>query len=112
MVIVFSLYYTNCMAVAIITCGRPRVMADIDFDNALKRTFIDDFQSGCDTFHYREMMALSRTLGVTPVTVANWKYRIYFPRFDIAADVLDWVQRGKPIKLVPPSQSGVGRYMP
>jgi hypothetical protein len=100
------------MVVATRASGRPRVMADIDFDNPLKRQFVDDFQSACSTFQYRELMALSRSLGVTRLTVERWKYKIYFPRWDMAADVLDWVQRGKPIKLVPASQSGVGRHMP
>jgi hypothetical protein len=84
--------------------GRPRVVADINFDNDSKRQLINDFQLACSTFHYREIMALSRTLGVTPTTIANWKYKICFPRWDTVADVMDWVHRGKPIKLVPPAQ--------
>jgi len=92
------------MVVATVGAGRPRAVADINFDNNEKVAFIERFQSVCSTFHYHEEMALSRALGITDRAVRSWKYKEYFPRWDTAVDVLDWVDRGKPIRLVPPSQ--------
>jgi len=93
------------MAVAIAKAGRPHAVAEINFQTDSEITLRDGFYEACSTLKYREIMALSRALGVTPVTVSNWKYKTYFPSWYVALQVIDWVQRGKPIKVIPPWQS-------
>ena len=96
------------MAVATVGPGRPYSVAEIPFRNARKVALLDEFYRICATFHYPEQMALSRALGVNDRTVRRWRYRESFPRWDIAIDVIEWVNQGKPVKKVSPSQSGVG----
>jgi hypothetical protein len=80
--------------------GRPYYVARVPFSNDRKLAFMDEFYNITRTFHYREIMALSRALNVTPVTVQNWKYKTTFPKWDIAYDVIDWYRNGKPMDLV------------
>jgi hypothetical protein len=93
------------MAVATVGAGRPYSVAEIPFQNARKVALLDEFYRICATFHYPEQMALSRALGVTDRTVRRWRYRESFPRWDIAIDVIEWVNQGKPIRKEHPSQS-------
>lgn len=65
---------------------------------------LDEFYSVCATFHYRETMAVSNALGVTPRTVRNWKYHKTLPDYEIVCAVIDWVNQGKPVRNVPQSQ--------
>ena len=80
--------------------GRPYFVADIPFDNHKRLRLLDQFYKATAQFRYRDIMALSRAFSVHPGTVENWKYRLTFPRWDIALDVIDWVKRGKPMDLV------------
>lgn len=99
-VIVFTIYYTYTMAIGIERRGRPYYVADIPFDNDPKMRLLNDFYKVTAKFHYREIMALSWCLHVNPSTVEKWKYRLTFPRWDIAVDVIAWAKRGKPMNLV------------
>lgn len=95
----------NTMAVTCARPGRPRLVADIDFSEDTDLAFWDVFYSICANFHYAEVMALSRALGLTDRTIRNWKYRITFPREGVAKQVIDWSDRGKPMKKVLPPQT-------
>lgn len=88
------------MAIGIEARGRPYYAADIPFKNERRVAFLHEFYKVTATLNYREIMALSRTLRVHPSTVQNWKYRVTFPKWDIAVDVIAWVKRGKPMYLV------------
>lgn len=88
------------MALGIKTRGRPYYEADIPFQNETKVQFLSQFYKVTAKFHYRDIMALSRKLGVHPSTVERWKYQVTFPRWDIAIDVIEWAKRGKPMNLV------------
>jgi len=95
------------MALATVGRGRPCAVAEIPFSNDRKVRLLEEFYGICSTFHYPEIMAVSRGLRVTPNTVERWKYRLSFPRWDIAVDVIEWVRQGKPVRMVSPSQSPV-----
>lgn len=90
------------MAVIYSKAGRPCFVADIDFSNDRELALRDAFHEACSKFCYRDIMALSRAMRVTPNTVETWKYGIYFPRRDVAQQVIDWVNAGKPMKQVRP----------
>lgn len=88
------------MAVATVGAGRPCAVAVMPFQNDRKVGLLDEFYGICAGFHYREIMAVSRALRVTPRAVESWKYREKFPRWDIAIDIIEWVNQGKPIIMV------------
>ena len=94
------IYYNYCMALGAAKCGRPYAVAEIPFQNERKVGLLEEFYGVCSTFHYLEIMAVSRALGVQPCTVERWKYKTTFPRWDIAVDVIEWVKCGKPIRRV------------
>lgn len=73
------------------------MVALIPFNNPRKTALLDEFYDVCAGFRYKEIMAVSRGLGVHQNTVERWKYRGTFPRWDIAVDVIEWVARGKPV---------------
>jgi len=85
--------------------GRPCPVAVIPFQNERKVGLLEEFYGVCADFHYREIMAVSRALRVTPRAVESWKYREKFPRWDIAVDVIEWANQGKPVVMVSPSQT-------
>lgn len=82
--------------------GRPRFVATLPFmaDSELK--FRDKFYGICATFKYREVMALSRALGICPRTIETWKYKERMPNFYTAMQVIEWNDRGRPMEQVPP----------
>jgi hypothetical protein len=80
--------------------GRTYFVAKINFENDRKLELLDEFYRVCSTFHYREVMALSRALGISDRTIRAWKYKETFPRWDIAVEVIDWVKRGKPMEKI------------
>jgi hypothetical protein len=98
------------MVMAIAKAGRPHAVAEIDYDTDKAVALRAEFYAACSSLNYREIMALSRALGVTPVTVSNWKYKIYFPNYNTAHQVIDWVRRGKPMRLEAPWQSAVDMF--
>lgn len=85
--------------------GRPYPVALIPFQNSRKVALLAEFYDTCATFHYPEMMALSRALRISDRTIRRWKYQESFPRWDIAVDVIEWVRRGKPIIMQSPSET-------
>lgn len=93
------------MRVATVGAGRPCAVAVIPFQNDRKVGLLEEFYAACSTFRYHDQMALSRALHVTDRAVRSWRYREKFPRWDIAIDVIEWVNRGKPIVLQSPSQT-------
>ena len=94
------------MAVSYSRAGRPYLVADIDFSKDTELAFLDKFFNACADFHYAEIMGLSRAYGVSTSTVENWKYGITSPkRKGIAQQIIDWVEQGKPMKKVLPSES-------
>lgn len=98
------------MVVAIAKSGRPHGVAVINYQTDREVELRDEFFAACADLNYGERMALSRALEVTPVTVANWKYKMCFPSYYVALQVIDWVKRGKPIELEAPWQSVVDMF--
>ena len=89
--------------------GRPYPMADIPFRLVSDSSIRGEFYDVCRTFHYNDIVAISRALRVTERTVWGWKYQEKFPKYyEMAIDVVDWVKRGKPIVMMSPPQSIVG----
>lgn len=93
------------MVVSYSRAGRPCLVADIDFSEDKELAFRDEFYQACSDLHYGECMALSRTFSVNYCTVLKWKYKLQFPRKDIAQQIIDWVAQGKPMKKVLPGQT-------
>ncbi len=106
----FLIYYTYCMPLGTARCGRPYAVAVIPFRNDRKVGLLDEFYDTCSTFHYREIMAVSRAFGVHQSTVEKWKYKLTFPRWDIAVDVIEWAKQGRPIRMVSQSQTLVNMF--
>jgi len=98
------------MAIAITKSGRPAFFAELNFANDGELELRDRFYNICSSFRYREIMALSRALGVAPFTVERWKYKMTFPSWYVALQVIDWVKRGKPMRKVPPWQSAADMF--
>jgi hypothetical protein len=83
--------------------GRPCPVA-VMYDARLDVTFYEQFYAACSTFGYRDIMAVSRRLDVSPRTVRNWKYHKTLPVDQIVFAVVEWVKEGKPTEMVPPDQ--------
>ena len=97
----FSIVYNqNNMVLATETRGRPRYVADYITNRDLALPLYYEFYEACDMLSYRQMLALSRLLGVSLRTVYRWKAHEDFPRhLNMALTVIDWTKLGKPIKL-------------
>lgn len=81
--------------------GRPYQMADIDFTKDPDQELYDSFYAACDKLHYFDTVVLSRALGVHVVTVRRWKaHQTFPPGRGIAQQIIDWVNMGKPRKVV------------
>lgn len=93
------------MVVAIAKRGRPHFVAEINLKTDDELELRDKFDNACAGLNYREIMALSRALGVGSSTVEKWKYGITFPSWYIALRVIDWFRRGKPMREEAPWQS-------
>jgi len=97
MLIYFLYAIIFVMAVGYSKAGRPCFVAEIDLSNDRELALRDAFYKACAGLRYRDIMALSRALNVAPITVETWKYSLRFPRRDIAYQVIDWVNAGKPM---------------
>jgi len=86
------------MAVTCSRAGRPCFIADIDPSNDEQLALRDVFHNACKGFCYRDIAGLARMYGVTTRTVDNWKYGLTYPRKDIAQQIINWVEAGKPMK--------------
>ena len=84
--------------------GRPRFVAQIVATD-LALPYLYSFYQACETFHYRDVMALSRALGVHPRTIEAWKYREKRPSFEKMLEVIAWDKAGRPMKLEQSSQA-------
>jgi len=99
----YLMIYNNYMVMPRVnTGGKPCVVAVIPFRNERKVSLVSEFYDTCETFRYPEIYALSRALRISTSTVENWKYKITFPRWDIAIDVIEWVRNGKPMVKMSP----------
>jgi hypothetical protein len=79
--------------------GRSRYIADYQGKD-LAKSYYEQFYQACDTFTYREMVALSRWFGLSLRTIYRWKSHEDFPRnIERMLIVMDWYGRGKPIRL-------------
>ena len=89
--------------------GRPYQEADINFTEDPDQELYDQFYAACADLHYFDTVVLSRTLGVHIVTVRRWKAGQTFPPSKGRAQcVIDWVNMGKPRKIVPRAQATRG----
>ena len=89
--------------------GRPYHKADIDFAYDPDLELYDKFYAACDQLRYFDTVLLSRTLGVSIVTIRLWKAHKTFPaRRGIAFQVIDWVNRGKPERIITQAQHAQG----
>ena len=89
--------------------GRPYPMADMPFRLAGSGSIRDEFHDVCRSLNYHDIVAISRALRVTERTVEKWKYQERFPKqYEIALDIVDWVNRGKPVVMMLPPQSIAG----
>lgn len=98
------------MVVAIAKRGRPFHIAEINYETDSEVKLRDQFYKACSTFHYCDIMALSRAIGVEPRTVERWKYKEVFPSWYVALQIIDWVKRGKPMREVSSWQSAVDMF--
>ena len=98
------------MVVAIVKRGRPHLVAEINFETDSELELRDQFYSVCATFHYQEIMALSRALGMSSNAIERWKYKLNFPSWYVSLQVIDWDQRGRPMRKVPPWQSAADMF--
>lgn len=70
-----------------------------------------DFRKACRTFRYRDIMALSRSLGVHRRTIERWRYCEAMPEIPVALTVLGWVEQGKPMRKPIPIKRGRPPYI-
>lgn len=85
-------------------------MADINFRHDPDQDLYDRFYAACDQLHYFDTVLLSRALGVNIVTIRLWKAHKTFPsRRGTALQVIDWIDRGKPQKVI--TQAGLASSM-
>ena len=78
--------------------GRPHMEADIEMWKDNEMEFYDKFFGVMRGLSYREMMALARCFKVHYVTVWRWRHAKTSPRDGIMRYIIDWGERGKPIK--------------
>jgi hypothetical protein len=75
------------------------------------REFWSPFIFACSTFHYREIAALSRALGVNMGTISCWKHQTHRPRAQTAMRILNWFANGKPMRKIYTGQKGRPAYI-
>ena len=81
--------------------GRPPYVAQLDLVHDPALEFYTSFYTVCESFRYRDIMALSRALGISASAIEKWKYGQRMPRIGTALTVLDWVSQGKPMTTQP-----------
>jgi len=88
--------------------GRPCHVAIIKCPSDRGLQLRAEFYQVCEGFNYRDIMALTRGLGVNPATVDRWKYRLTFPAdLDVAMQVMEWAANGKPMEITPAWKSPI-----
>lgn len=95
----------------IVSCkvGRPYHIAEIDFRHDPDQELYDRFYVACAQLCYSDTVKLSRALGVNVVTIRLWKAKRTFPaRRGMAQQVIDWVAKGKPERIIKQAESARG----
>lgn len=81
--------------------GRPYHIADIDFSKDPDQELYDRFFEACRDLRYFETVVLAKACRVDIRTVRRWKEGKNFPTTrGTAILVIDWVNRGKPMKII------------
>ena len=90
--------------------GRPYRVADIDFSKDPDQELYDRFFRACQDLRYFETVVLAKACRVDVRTVRRWKEGKNFPTTrGTAILVIDWVNRGKPEKII--TQAEIARGM-
>ena len=84
------------MAVTCVKVGRPYFIPKVNVVNDGELELCDKFYKICSTFHYREVAGWSRILGVHTSTVERWKYKLTWPGYYIAQQIIEWDNDGRP----------------
>lgn len=91
--------------------GRPYHIADISFNKDPDQELYDRFYKACRDLRYFETVVLARALQISVRTVRNWKAGRCFPTTrGTAILIIDWVERGKPQKMVSQAEASEGMF--
>lgn len=91
--------------------GRPYHVADIPFGKDSSQELYDRFYTACRELHYFDTVVLSRTLGVSLVTIRLWKAGKKFPGREATARlVIDWIEAGKPTKTITQAEAAASIF--
>ena len=71
----------------------------------------NDFHKICSTFHYRDVVALSRALGLSDKTISGWKYCRSKPALPMVLSVIKWGNQGKPMRKMTTNKIGRPPYI-
>ena len=84
--------------------------ADIEpsTDKALRKR--EAFFEICQSFTYSDKLALANYFGIAYFTVQRWSYGDNIPDEQTREDVIDWYNRGKPLKRLMTCDSLSGSY--
>lgn len=100
----------NAMAVSC-KAGRPYHVADIDFGKDPDQDLYDQFYRACRTLSYSETVFLARACRVDVRSVRRWQSGKYFARRPgMAILVIDWVNNGKPQKMITQAEDAAGMF--
>jgi hypothetical protein len=106
----FATYILYVMAVSC-KVGRPYHVADIPFGKDPTQELYDKFYAACRELCYFDTVVLSRALGVSLVTIRLWKAGKRFPGREATARlVIDWVDRGKPQRIVTQAEAAASMF--
>jgi len=98
------------MAIDIPRRGRPCYVAELDFQTDEELRLRNRFFKVCSTLNYREVMALSRALGINERTIRAWRNKEQIPKWYVVLQVISWAKRNKPMRKVAPWQSSVDMF--
>lgn len=70
-----------------------------------------DFHKICSAFHYRDVVALSRALGLSDKTISGWKYCRSKPALPMVLSVIKWGNQGKPMQKMTTNRIGRPPYI-
>lgn len=98
------------MAVSMRPAGRPKIAADIGLsvDKAIEKR--ETFLKICRSLNYTERIALANGLNVAFRTVQRWYYGDNTPDEQTREDIIDWYERGKPLKTLVSCESVSGYF--
>lgn len=90
--------------------GRPYHVADIPFGRDPDQELYNQFYNVCRSLSYYDTIVLARALKVDVRAVRYWQAHRYFPRRGTAMLIIDWVERGKPRKVITQAQSEASAF--